>query len=309
MEKLAYITGAFGFIGSHVAARLAGCGWKVAGIGLGGPDAAATAPGPVFLGPVTVANLVELQKTTGTPDALIHCAGSGSVAASLADPLADFSANVATLAETLDFCRLHAPACRIVVPSSAAVYGEADSPIREDAPLRPISPYGVHKRMAEDLCRSYASNYGLHIAIARLFSVYGPGLRKQLLWDACRKAASGDFSFQGTGRESRDWLHVADAARLLHLLADVASPVCPIFNGGSGVGASVAEITGFIGHAWEPGLTPEFTGATRAGDPTVYLASCEKVRQTGFEPRIPLQEGLLEYVRWFRQQDHEEKRR
>ncbi len=309
MEKLAYITGAFGFIGSHVAARLAGCGWRVACIGLGAPDAAAAAPGPVFFGPVTGANLVEFQKTTGTPDALIHCAGSGSVAASLADPLADFYANVVTLAESLDFCRLHAPEARIVVPSSAAVYGEAESPIREDAPLRPISPYGVHKRMAEELCRSYASNYGLHIAIARLFSVYGPGLRKQLLWDACRKAASGDFSFQGTGRESRDWLHVADAARLLHLLADAASPACPVFNGGSGEGASVAEITGLIGHAWEPGLSPEFTGVPRAGDPTVYLASCEKVRQTGFTPRIPLQEGLLEYVRWFRQQDHEEKRR
>lgn len=309
MEKLAYITGAFGFIGSHVAARLARCGWKVVGIGLGAPESSDIFRGAVFTGPVTLATLVEFQKKTGTPDLLVHCAGSGSVAASLADPLADFSANVVTLAETLDFCRQHAPAARIVVPSSAAVYGEADSPIREDAPLRPISPYGVHKRMAEELCRSYASNYGLSIAIARLFSVYGPGLRKQLLWDACRKAAAGTFSFQGTGRESRDWLHVADAARLLHLLADEAGPHCPVFNGGSGEGASVAEITAFIGHAWEPALVPEFTGATRAGDPSVYLASCEKVRQTGFAPRIPLQEGLFEYVRWFRQQDHEEQRR
>ena len=114
------------------------------------------------------------------------------------------------------------------------MYGNADAlPIAESTPINPISPYGVHKQIAEELIRSYAHHFSLSVAIVRFFSLYGPGLRKQLLWDACTKIEKGDFDFYGTGHEVRDWLHVQDAARLLLTLPSHASSDAVIVNGGN----------------------------------------------------------------------------
>jgi len=72
----------------------------------------------------------------------------------------------------------------------------------------------------EDLCLSYAGRWGIRTSVVRLFSVYGPSLRKQLLWDACEKFRRGDNTFAGTGSELRDWLHVKDAAALIATAAE-----------------------------------------------------------------------------------------
>src|SRR6185312_5873943 len=126
------------------------------------------------------------------------------------------------------FLRCYCPQATLVVPSSAAVYGAVRQiPINESGPRNPISPYGVHKKIAEDLCYSYARHFGARIALVRFFSVYGAGLRKQLLWDACNKLVVGDGRFGGHGNEVRDWLHIEDAARLLIAAAQHAAPTCP----------------------------------------------------------------------------------
>src|SRR3990167_1898942 len=101
----------------------------------------------------------------------------------------------------------------LVYHSSATVYGLAKQlPISEDATLRPISPYGVYKSMAEQLCQVYDNYYQLSIAVVRLFSIYGAGLQMQLLLDGCNKLCMGQAEFFGTGEEIRDCLHVIDAA-------------------------------------------------------------------------------------------------
>ena len=114
-------------------------------------------------------------------------------------------------------------------------------------PLAPLSPYGLHKCLAEDLCRFYAAYWKLPIAVIRFFSLYGEGLRKQLLWDACKKLHGDAFIFEGTGNEERDWLHVEDAVRLIALAGEHASSLCPIVNGGSGAARSVRSVLEALG--------------------------------------------------------------
>ena len=134
----------------------------------------------------------------------------------------------------------------------------------------------------------------------RLFSVCGPGLRKQLFWDACVKAAQGEFSFYGTGRELRDWLHVEDAARLLGMAIDHASPACPVTNGGSGTGISVRTALEILGRNWNGSMTPAFSGEERRGDPSSFVADASRVKEWGFLPSIPLDAALRDYVEWFK---------
>jgi len=145
-------------------------------------------------------------------DVVFNCAGSGSVGLAKDNPLSDFQDTLCSLYETLEYLRKNAPNTSFIQLSTAAVYGNAERlPIRVDSRLAPISTYGYTNVMAEKAIELYANVYGVKGRALRLFSVYGPGLRKQLLWDACNKLTIGDYSFFGTGREVRDWIHIEDA--------------------------------------------------------------------------------------------------
>jgi UDP-glucose 4-epimerase len=235
-----------------------------------------------------------------SPDAVFHCAGSGSVSFSLAEPAQDFARTVGTTLDVLEFLRRRAPQAVLVIPSSAAVYGAVRNvPISPDGPFNPVSPYGVHKKLAEDLCRSYARHFNVRVAIVRLFSVYGTGLRKQLLWDACNKLASGNGRFGGHGGEIRDWLHIEDAARLLIAAAHHASPGCPAVNGGSGKGVAVRDMLTDLLAALASSVRLEFTGTARPGDPDIYVADIAGAKAWGWSPREDRIDALRTYARWF----------
>jgi UDP-glucose 4-epimerase len=206
----------------------------------------------------------------------------------------------------LDWMRINAPQCRLISVSSAAVYGPLHSgPITETAQLNPMSPYGQHKRMMEQLCQSYAATFGVRSIVLRLFSVYGPTLRKQLLWDLCDRLRDGnrELLLGGTGRETRDWTSVRDVARLLADLPGYAFPgPYDILNGGSGVGTSVAKIASFVIDSWGKGVSVGFSGQTRAGDPISLVSDSAKLKALGFEWASMLEAGVNEYVQWFKSQ-------
>ena len=309
---LVFITGAHGFIGRHLARTLSGAGHTVAGLGHGAwPESEALAAGVSHWinGDIVPANLHLLQRACGgTPEHVVHLAGGSSVGAAVANPREDFFRTVATTAELLDWMRSDAPTSNLIAVSSAAVYGAGHvGAIVEDAPLNPFSPYGHHKRMMEDLCRSYAASYGLRVCVARLFSVYGEGLTKQLLWDLCSRLAAGNrpLTLGGLGDELRDWTDVRDVCRALQCLLEQASTTAPVFNVGSGQGVTVREVAGAVAAAWAAATQePEraelvFSGISRTGDPFSLVAAPQRLSSLDFDWQVGLREGLARYVEWF----------
>ena len=153
----------------------------------------------------------------------------------------------------------------------------------------------------EMLCQSNIRNYGMRIAIVRLFSVYGAGLEKQLLWELCSKLRSnpGVVTLGGTGQELRDWIHISDVVRLLETLTtNQNSPL--VVNGGTGAGVPVQEITKLVCSSWGQEARIEFSGQQRPGDPDVLVADVSLSRKFGFSPATSLGDGIEQVVSWFK---------
>jgi len=306
---VALVTGAHGFIGRHLCRVLHASGFTVLGLGHGlWPPREAAFWGVTHWinGEITASNLRSLTLDYAPPDAVFHLAGGSSVATALANPREDFSRTVATTVELLEWMRLEASQARLIAVSSAAVYGadHADL-ISEQALVNPYSSYGYHKYLMELLCRSYGKNHGIPCVISRLFSVYGSGLRKQLLWDLCSKLDVGisPLLLGGTGDECRDWIEVADVVNALLALQPLASPEMPIFNVGTGIGTTVREIAALVINAWHGSTEHEavaFTGDSRPGDPFSLQADATKLASIGFQQQVSVKDGVKSYVQWFK---------
>lgn len=239
-------------------------------------------------------------------DFCINAAGSGSVPYSIAHPVADFEANTLDTIRILDVIRRHDPNCRYVHISSAAVYGNPQSlPVKESDQKLPLSPYGWHKLMSEEICREYFTVYDLRIAIIRPFSVYGNGLKKQLLWDVCNKLKKSDsITLFGTGAESRDFIEVNDLCRLIGQLIDKASFELNIVNAASGIETSIQDVASIFEQWYQNKKQIQFSGETRSGDPKNWRADVNAARHLGFETSTSFKQGVENYIRWFESGGH-----
>jgi UDP-glucose 4-epimerase len=308
-SMIVWVTGANGFIGHHLTRELARAGETVHGLGHGAiQESERERLGLMHWlnGEIDSANLNALAHYAGLPSTIFHLAGGSSVGLSIEQPYEDFARTVCSTARLLEWMRLFAPNCRLVVASSAAVYGANHSgPISEDAEALPMSPYGQHKLMMEQLCRSFAITFGVQSTVVRLFSVYGTDLRKQLLWDICSRLIRDERTLilAGTGAEVRDWIDVRDATRLLATIA--RSPQQEryrVLNGGSGIGTTVAAVARAIVKHWGKASNVRFSGICRPGDPFSLVAEGTKLRELPFSWLIPSEQGIAEYVNWFKDQ-------
>jgi UDP-glucose 4-epimerase len=304
-----WVTGASGFMGRHLVRVLADRDNRVHGIGNGTiEDAEKQRIGldHWLNGEIDAVNLDALVERSGLPSTIFHLAGGSSVGLSIAQPLEDFLRTVVSTARLLEWLRDTARDCRLIVASSAAVYGAGfEGPIAVDAATLPMSPYGQHKLMMEQLCRSYAITFGLRSTVLRLFSVYGPNLRKQLPWDICSRLQAGERNLVlgGTGDEVRDWTDVRDVARLLADISETLQPkTFQVINAGSGVGTTVARIAAILAECWGETVSVEYSGTVRAGDPPSLLADDAMLRSLPFRWSISVEQGLADYVSWFKDQ-------
>lgn len=294
------ITGAAGFIGSQLAAHYRRAGAQVFVDAVRGHSSGTTR------WPLTESGL--LQAMGGVlPDVVFHAAGSGTVAKVAAQPALEVPANLGALLAVLQFVQAHAPLAQVVLLSSAALYGDAPAVPQCEGDVRaPVSLYGLAKAQAEQLADYYARRCHVRASAVRLFSVYGPELRKQLLWDAMCKFTSGQTEFFGTGAEQRDWVHINDVCRfmdslLAHSCPSTTAPGLTIYNCGANP-ASTAEVLGLLARTAGAGPV-SFNGQSRPGDPQSLLADCSKAHsQLGWKPQVAWQEGMLGYAQWFLQQ-------
>ncbi len=298
--KTVFITGAAGFLGRCVAGLFAGAGWRVVAVDN-------MAPGEARFGPETLYHQMQLPSSrfgdllqTHAPNALIHCAGRASVPLSMDDPASDFRDNTVLTFEVLDALRRFAPACRFLFLSSAAVYGDPVAlPVSESHRPAPLSPYGFHKWQCELVCEEFSRIYGLATASARIFSAYGPGLRRQVVWDICQRVlTTGQLALGGTGHESRDFIHATDIARALLLIAEKAPMTGEVYNLATGREASIAEVAALILEALGSQVQPQFSGRSRPGDPLHWRADISKIAALGFAPAFSLEAGLRSVAQW-----------
>ncbi len=308
--RVVWITGARGFLGRNLARWLSQRGARVGGVGHGAwsdQEAAQWGLASWCNGSIVPSNLRQLMERVGRPEVVYHLAGGASVTSALTTPLEDFARTVSTSAELLEWVRCELPKARVVAVSSAAVYGDQRvGPIEESVPTAPVSPYGFHKLMMEQAFRSYSASYHLNTVVARVFSVYGAGLKKQLLWDLCSKLGgrAGPIELEGTGDELRDWIDVRDLVRALELVASLAATTTPILNVGTGVGTSVRTIAETVASVWAHASSTRilFNGRTRAGDPFSLVSSQTQLDALGFAAQIPIESGLRDYVDWYRRE-------
>ena len=302
MQRSILVTGGRGFLGRAVARAFKRGGYRVVGIGHGnwGPGEALEHGFDSWHS--SDVSLSTLSALTERFELVAHCAANSSVDFSLRHPLEAFQMTVQSTAELLEYLRGSGADPLVIYPSSAAVYGAAeDRPLRESDLPNPVSPYGSHKQMTEELLACYSRHCGVRAAVVRFFSIYGPGLTKQLLWDAAIKLSSAEEKvvFWGTGEETRDWIHIDDAAALLFSLSEIEAPFS-IVNGGAGERITVRTMLEMLREALGIDVEIGFNGVVKPGDPRFYHADVSKARQLGLGPSVTLADGLHRYAQWFR---------
>lgn len=298
------VTGARGAIGRHVVRAARARGHVVSGLGHGAwsGDAELPAIDGWINGAVSADNISALVRNHGAPDAIIHLAGGSHVGTSIAQPAEDFQRSVVAAQMLLEWLRTSAPETSLVIASSAAVYGNGhNGAISEDAPYAPVSPYGTHKAMVEMMADAYARQFGLNVARLRIFSVYGPGLRKQLIWEVVNRLIGGErqITLGGTGDEQRDFVAISEAAVMLLEAVELASPAAPAINCSSGQPTTVRKLSDYLA-AHFPGASFAFSGDSRPGDPASLVGDDGRARASGLRCSVPLEAGLNETVAWIK---------
>lgn len=235
-----------------------------------------------------------------TFDVCLNCSGAASVPDSLINPQRDFLLNTYNVFKILDAVRKYNSACKVINISSAAVYGNpASLPIRESSPLAPISPYGQHKLMAETICKEFYDYYGIGTCSLRIFSAYGEGLKKQILWDLLKKMQKQSvIQLFGDGTETRDFIYIQDIVRAIDLIIENALFRGEAINVANGEEIKISQLVDIFRTLtqWEGEVN--FSGKAREGDPKNWKADIAVIKSYGYKPSVPFEVGAGKYLTW-----------
>lgn len=238
-----------------------------------------------------------------TYDVCINASGAASVQFSFAHAAMDYTLNVSNVYHILEAIRQYNPACKFINFSSAAVYGNPKYlPIDEKHPLNPISPYGWHKVQSEQVCKEFFTFFNIPTLNLRVFSAYGPGLKKQLFWDLYQKSLVEEVaSIYGTGGESRDFIYIDDLMQAIDLSIHYASFTGEMINVANGkeiyLGDIVSQYFALLNSKYK------FTGEVKTGDPINWIADIENLKKLGYRQSMSIQEGLSNYIKWLREKE------
>ena len=317
-ESTVLVTGAQGFIGAWLAERLLDDGARVIVLRRDcEPDARFRTEGVEDRCVVALADvqdyaaLVRVLEEHGV-DTVLHLAAQTIVGTANRSPLATFEANVRGTYVLLEACRAVADAggalARIVVASSDKAYGSHELlPYREDFPLQPTFPYDVSKACTDMIARSFATTYGLPVAVTRLANVYGGGDLNwsRLVPDTCRALIADRAPvLRSDGSPERDYLHVDDAVEAyLAVAASLDRPELRgrAWNAGWGAPLSARTVVDRLIAVSGRDVEPDVRGAgTPHGEiDRQYLDSGAIRAELGWEPRVALDDGLRRTFDWY----------
>jgi len=309
----ALVTGAAGFVGSHLAEALLARGDTVVGVDCFTPyyDRATKEQNLVTARAQERFELVEadlracdVEALLADVDVVFHQAAQAGVRLSWSDGFADYAGhNVLATQRLLEAVQRARPAARVVYASSSSVYGNQDRypTVETDLP-KPFSPYGVTKLAAEHLCGLYAENWGLHTVSLRYFTVFGPRQRPDMsIHRLCRAAVDGSsFPRYGDGTQIREFTYVGDivAGNLAAADRDVAPGT--YLNLAGGAEMTLNDLIVLVGDVAGAPVAVE-PAAKQAGDSFRNGGAIDRARALlGWEPKVSLRDGIAAQIAWHR---------
>ncbi len=309
------VTGAVGFVGSHLCELLLAKGHRVIGL-----DAFI----PYYPRSLKEQNLAQIQQVVaGTPqaanfsfheadlrtadlvalldgvDVVFHLAAMAGLRRSWSEFDNYMTCNIQATQRLLE-ASVQQKIQHFLNISTSSVYGRFATG-NEESPLAPVSPYGITKLAAEQLCRAYGANYGLPFTILRLFSVYGPRQRPDMGYNIFIRAllAGETITVDGDGTDSRSNTFVADCVQGLVLAFEQREQsVGETFNIGGGEEVNVNQVLAMLAEL--SGREPKIVhGPPRAGDQRRTVADTSKAqRLLGYQPATSVREGLRAQLAW-----------
>jgi UDP-glucose 4-epimerase len=305
----AVVTGAAGFIGSHVAESLLGDGAEVTGIDCF-TDYYPRTTKEANLTPLRDHEgfrLVEgrLQDLDLLPllegaDTVYHLAAQAGVRASWGRDFAHYTDHNVLASQRLLEAALGAGRTRVVYASSSSVYGVTPTlPLREEGPCQPVSPYGVTKLAAEHLAVLYHRTYGLATVSLRYFTVFGPRQRPDMAFHRFLKAArdGGSIRVFGDGRQTRDFTFVSDIVAATRAAAVSGRPGS-VYNVGGGERVELNHVLKLIEQITGRPLPVQREEAQKGDMRDTFADTTAARRDLGFQPRVGLAEGLAREWEW-----------
>ncbi len=313
--KRVLVTGAHGFVASHLARALLERGDLVTAFGLAPPHLSGLALQGIEAevesveGDLRDAPLVAATIRSGEFDAVFHLGAQTLVGPAMADPVPTFETNVRGTWTLLEACRGgEIPA--VIIASSDKAYGPSyELPYREEMQLRPASPYEASKAAADAIALSYAPAYGLAVAVTRFANIYGGGDLNfsRLIPEAIIAVLEARRpQVRSDGSPERDFLHVEDAVAAYFAVESAVGAGGPgagqAFNAGGEQPHSVAEVLEIVVEVAGSALEPEYRGI---GNPVgeidrQYVDSAKLRGLTGWSPGVELREGLARTLEWYR---------
>jgi len=236
-------------------------------------------------------------------DVCINCSGAASVPLSLQFPLKDFNLNTVNVFKILEALREYQPNCKFLNLSSAAVYGNPEClPISENAPLNPLSPYGIHKMQSEQICREFYNYYNILTCSLRIFSAYGNGLKKQLFWDMYQKFSNNTIvELFGTGNETRDFIHIDDISKAIHCVVLNGKFQGEEINVANGEEFTIKYISDVFRNQLNTDIKIVFNNIVKPGDPLNWRADISVLQSMGYHPNVTIEEGINTYIQWIKE--------
>lgn len=301
------VTGAFGFVGSHLVERLLSEGHQVVAIDnmSNGFQAnlAAVRSHPRLEVFVTDIESSKIREAVEGVDSVVHLAAVTGVAKFLESPIAGTQNNVVGTVNLLEAC-VARHVQRFVFASSGSVYGESKVlPLRESMPIAPISLYGASKAAGEAYCSSYADNSGLRTAVLRLANLYGPRRNPNYPVAVNRFAraviSDEELVIFGDGEQTRDFTSVHDVVRAIILAISSESVGPATFNIGSGVPTTINSLAEMFLRLRPESKSQIRHASARPGDVKDTYFDIGKARsELGYEPETSLESGLREVISW-----------
>ena len=303
--KRVLVTGGCGFIGANVVRFLRDrTDWEVRVIDdlrTGSRGYITDDLAEVMVG--SVGDPAALEPALEGIDAVVHLASETGVAPSVANPTKDFEGNSLTTFRTLESCRQRG-VNRLVFASSGAAVGDVTPPIHEEVVPRPLSPYGAGKLVGEAYCQAYAGSFGMQTAALRFSNVYGPfsAHKKNAVPNFIKRCLNGEpIEIFGDGSKTRDFIHVDDLSDAIVRALTTDGIAGEVFQLATGIETSVLELAGLVQSATGAANEVSF-GEGLAGEVYKSRADISKITKVlGFEPSIPLPEGLAQTASWYRE--------